>query len=294
MKTHKEENTLKGRIRGAYLTSLMSISLVLLLLGLIGILVLNAQTLSAYVKENLLFSLIIHDNVREADIRKFQKTLDTYEYIKSTQFITKEDAAASLQESLGEDFLETLGYNPLSPTINVYLIADYANPDSISKIEQHFLNHADLVQEVSYQQNLVHLINENARKISLILLIFSMVLFVISFTLLNNTIRLMIYSKRFLINTMKLVGATRGFIRKPFLLSGIIQGFISSFIAIIILGLIIHITNQELKDIISLIDYKTIGILFIIVLCLGVILSLISTYFAVNKYLRIKSTNLYY
>jgi cell division transport system permease protein len=294
MTSRKEENVLKGRIRGAYITSLMSISLVLLMLGIVGLLVLNVNSLSVYIKENMRFSLIIHENVKDADIRKFQKTLDSYSYIKSTEYITSDEAAAMLEEELGENFLETLGYNPLSPTINVYLIADYANPDSIKMVEQEFLSHSDIVQEVSYQQNLVQLINDNVSKISLTLLIFSIILFIISFALLNNTIRLMIYSKRFIINTMKLVGATRSFIRKPFLISGIIQGIISAFIAIICLGIMIHFANEELKEIITLIDYKTIGLLFIIVLILGIVLSLISTYFAVNKYLRIKSSNLYY
>lgn len=294
MKKRKEERTLKGRIRGAYITSVMSISLVLLLLGIIGLLALNAHTLSVYVKENLLFSLIIHDNVREADIRKFQRTLDTYDYIRSTQFISKDEAAIQLQEELGENFLETLGYNPLSPTVNVYLVAEYANPDSIAKLENFFLSHTEIVNEVSYQQNLVHLINENVKRISFVLLIFSIALFVISFALLNNTVRLMIYSKRFIINTMKLVGATKSFIRKPFLISGVIQGFVSAIIAILILSGIIHIMNNELKEIVSLIEYHTIGLLFLIVLCLGIVLSFISTYFAVNKYLRIKSSNLYF
>lgn len=294
MKKRREEKVLKGRIRGAYITSIMSISIVLLLLGIIGLLVLNAHNLSVYVKENLLFSLIVHDNVREADIRKFQRTLDTYDYIRSTQFISKDEAAEQLQEDLGENFLETLGYNPLSPTVNVYLVADYANPDSIAKLENFFLSHTEVVNEVSYQQNLVHLINENVKRISLILLVFSIALFVISFALLNNTIRLMIYSKRFIISTMKLVGATKSFIRKPFLISGVIQGLISAIIAIIALTGIIYLMNQELQDIVGLIEYETIGLLFLIVLSLGIVLSLISTFFAVNKYLRIKSSNLYY
>lgn len=294
MKKEVENSSLKGRIRGAYLTSLMSTSLVLLLLGIIGMLLLNAQMLSNYVKHNLLFSLIIHDNVREADVRLFQKTLDTKDYIRATQLISKEEAAESLQEELGEDFLETLGYNPLSATINVYLHADYTHPDSITNIKEEFLRHGDIVQEVSYQQNLVHLINENVRRISIILLGFSAALFIISFALLNNTIRLMVYSKRFIINTMKLVGATKGFIRRPFLYSGIIQGVIGALIAIVILGFIIHFTNQELKEIVGVIDHQTIGILFGIVLLLGILLSLISTFFAVNKYLRIKTSNVYY
>jgi cell division transport system permease protein len=287
-------SNIKSKIRGAYVTSLISISLVLLLLGIVGLLILNAQVLSKYVKENLCFSLIIKNDVKEPDIKQYQKTLDTYSYIKSTEYITKEDAAASLQEELGEDFLETLGYNPLSPTINVYLNSEYANPDSIKMLETFFLTDASIVSEVSYQQNLVHLINDNVKKISLILLFFSAALFLISFALLNNTIRLMIYSKRFIINTMKLVGAKRNFIRKPFLITGALQGFFSSLIAITILSVIVYFMNNQVGEMLNLIDLSTLGLLFLLVMGMGVLLSLISTYFSINKYLRLKSANLYY
>jgi cell division transport system permease protein len=287
-------SNIKSKIRGAYVTSLISISLVLLLLGIVGLLILNAQVLSKYVKENLCFSLIIKNDVKEPDIKQYQKTLDTYSYIKSTEYITKEDAAASLQEELGEDFLETLGYNPLSPTINVYLNSEYANPDSIKMLETFFLTDASIVSEVSYQQNLVHLINDNVKKISLILLFFSAALFLISFALLNNTIRLMIYSKRFIINTMKLVGAKRNFIRKPFLITGALQGFFSALIAIAILSIIVYFMNNQVGEMLNLIDLSTLGLLFLLVMGMGVLLSLISTYFSINKYLRLKSANLYY
>ncbi len=287
-------SNIKNKIRGAYLTSLISISLVLLLLGIVGLLILNAQILSKYVKENLCFSLIIKDNVKEPDIKQYQKTLDTYNYIKSTEYITKEAAAESLQEELGENFLETLGYNPLSPTINVYLNSEYANPDSIQMLETFFLTSNNLVSEVSYQHNLVHLINDNVKKISAILLLFSAALFLISFALLNNTIRLMIYSKRFVINTMKLIGAKRNFIRKPFLISGALQGFFSSLIAISALIVIIYFMNNQIGEMLNLINIKTLAILFLGVISLGIVLSIISTFFSINKYLRLKSTNLYY
>jgi cell division transport system permease protein len=290
----KEKNNIRNKIRGAYITSLISISLVLLLLGIVGMLILNARVLSRYVKENLCFSIIIKNDVKEPDIKQYKKTLDTYNFIKSTEYITKEEAAASLQEELGEDFLETLGYNPLSPTINVYLNSEYANPDSIQMLETFFLTDTNLVSEVSYQQNLVHLINDNVKKISLILLIFSAALFLISFALLNNTIRLMIYSKRYIINTMKLIGAKKNFIRKPFLLSGALQGFLSSLIAISFLMAIVYFMNNQIGQMLNLINIQTLGILFLIVMLLGVFLSVISTYFSINKYLRLKSTNLYY
>ncbi|HXK81562.1 MAG TPA: permease-like cell division protein FtsX [Bacteroidales bacterium] len=294
MKTKGNKSAIKSKLRGAYLTSVISISLVLLLLGIVGLLMLNAQVLSNYVKENICFSLFLRDNIKEADIRKFQKTLDTYDFIKSTEYISKEKAAEELKKDLGEDFTEFLGYNPLPESIDIYLIADYANPDSLVNIENRLLGFTDYVKEISYQKNLIHEINENIRNISIFLLIFSALLLLISFALINNTIRLMIYSKRFIIRTMQLVGATRRFIRTPFIKSGLIQGIISAIIAIGILTLIIYSADKQLHDIISLLDYKIVGILFLIVLSLGIIISLISTFFAVNKYLRIKNTNLYY
>ena len=185
-----KKSNIKNRIRGAYFTSVVSISLVLLLLGIVGLLMLNAKQMSDYVKENLCFSLIINDDVSEPDIKQFQKSLDTHEFIKSTEYITKDDAAKQLQEELGENFIETLGYNPLSPTINVYLNSDYASPDSIAKLEGFFLSKSNIVNEVSYQQNLVNLIHDNIKKVGIILLALSALFFLISFALLNNTIRL--------------------------------------------------------------------------------------------------------
>ena len=288
------KSNIKTKIRGAYLTSVVSISLVLLLLGIVGLLALNAKQMSDYVKENLCFSLIINNDVAEPDIKQFQKILDTHEFIKSTEYITKEDAAKQLQDELGENFIETLGYNPLSPTINVYLNSDYASPDSISKLEGFFLSNSDIVNEVSYQQNLVNLINDNIRKVSVILLVLSALFFLISFALLNNTIRLQIYSKRFIINTMKLVGAKKNFIRRPFIASGALQGLISSLIAIALLYTIIYFANAQLGDLIGTIDPWVIALLFVAVAVMGVLLCVLATLLSINKYLRLKTINLYY
>ena len=289
-----KKSNIKTKIRGAYLTSVVSISLVLLLLGIVGLLVLNAKQMSDYVKENLCFSLIINNDVAEPDIKQFQKTLDTHDFIKSTEYITKEDAAKQLQEELGEDFIETLGYNPLSPTINVYLNSDYASPDSIAKLENFFMSKSGIVNEVSYQQNLVNLINDNIRKVSVILLALSALFFLISFALLNNTIRLQIYSKRFIINTMKLVGAKKNFIRRPFIASGALQGLISSLIAIALLYTIIYFANAQLGDRIGTIDPMVIALLFVAVAVIGVLLCVFATLLSINKYLRLKTINLYY
>lgn len=289
-----KKSNIKNRIRGAYFTSVVSISLVLLLLGIVGLLMLNAKQMSDYVKENLCFSLIINDDVSEPDIKQFQKSLDTHEFIKSTEYITKDDAARQLQEELGENFIETLGYNPLSPTINVYLNSDYASPDSIAKLEGFFLSKSNIVNEVSYQQNLVNLIHDNIKKVSIILLALSALFFLISFALLNNTIRLQIYSKRFIINTMKLVGAKKGFIRRPFIASGALQGLVSSIIAIALLYGIIYFANSQLENIMGSIDPWIIALLFVAVAVIGVLLCVFATLLSINKYLRLKTINLYY
>lgn len=289
-----KEGKIKNKVRGAYLTSLVSISMVLLLLGIVGWMILGASFLSNYVKENICFSLIIKNDVREADIKQYQKTLDAKNFIKATEYITKEDAANSLQEELGEDFISTLGYNPLSATLNVYLTADYAHPDSIAKIENFFLTESDIVEELAYQHNLLGLINDNINKISLVLLAFSAALLVISLALINNTVRLMIFSKRFIINSMRLVGAKRSFIRKPFLISGALQGFFSSLIAIAILSAIFYFVNKHIGEVVSLIDPLIIVSLYAILIIIGMLLTSISTYFSVNKYLKLKTSNLYY
>jgi cell division transport system permease protein len=288
-----KKSKIKNKIRGAYFTSVVSISLVLLLLGIVGLLMLNAKQMSDYVKENLCFSLIINDEVAEPDIKQFQKSLDTHDFIKSTEYITKDDAAQQLQDELGENFVETLGYNPLSPTINVYLNSDYASPDSIAKLESFFLSKS-VVSEVSYQQNLVNLINDNIKKVSIVLLALSALFFLISFALLNNTIRLQIYSKRFIINTMKLVGAKKGFIRRPFLASGALQGLVSSVIAIALLYGIIYFANSQLENIMGSIDPWIIALLFVAVAVIGVLLCVFATLLSINRYLRLKTINLYY
>lgn len=289
----KEANITKRRLRSSYITSIISISLVLFMLGMLGLLVLNANRLSIYVKENIGFSVILKENVKEVDIILLQKSLDASEYVKSTKYITKEEAAEDLQKDLGEDFVEFLGFNPLLASIEVKLYADYANEDSIKLIEQDFMKY-ELIKEVFYQKSLVSLVNENIQKISLIILVFSGLLFLVAITLINSTIRLSVYSKRFIINTMQLVGATRGFIRRPFLYKSAGNGIFAAFIAVGLLVGILYLAQQEFKEIISFKDVEIISVLFLGVLLVGIIINWISTYLAVSKYLKMKVDKLYY
>jgi len=289
----KEPAVTKRRLRSSYLTSIISITLVLFMLGVLGLLILNAQRLSEYVKENIGFSIILKENVKEVDVILLQKTLDAAEYVKSTKYITKEQAAKELQEDLGENFIEFLGYNPLLASIEVHLYADYANPDSIKIIEQDFQQY-EQIKEVFYQKSLVSLVNENIRKISFIILIFSGLLFLIAIALINNTIRLSVYSKRFIINTMQLVGATRGFIRRPFLFRSVWQGIVAALLAIGLLNGVLYLAQKEFKEVINFQDIEIIGVLFLGVLFIGIIINWISTFFAVSKYLRMNVDKLYY
>lgn len=290
----KGENGIsRSRLRSSYLTSIISISLVLFLLGLIGLLLLNTRKLSDHVKENIGFSIFLKENVREVDILRLQKKLDAMPFVKSTDYVTKEEAAKEYQEELGEDFTEFLGYNPLPASIEVRFIARFANPDSIARIEKEILNYEE-VSEVFYQKSLIHLVNDNIRKISLIILTFSGLLFLIALALINNTIRLSVYSKRFLIKTMQLVGATKSFIRRPFLAKSATHGIYAAIIALLLLTVIIYLAQHELPGIVGFSDPEILAILFLSVIILGIIFNWISTFFAVNKYLRMRSDDLYY
>ncbi len=289
----QEDKLNKRRLQSSYLTSIISISLVLFMLGVLGFLILNAKKLSDYVKENIGFSVIMNDGVKESEIIRFQKTLDVKKFVKSTEYITKDEAAEMLTEDLGEDFIGFLGYNPLLPSIDIRLIASYANNDSLAVIEKQIIQNPD-VKEVFYQESLVEFINDNLRKISIIILGFSVLLMLISFALINNTIRLTVYSKRFIIKTMLLVGATQGFVRRPLIRTGILHGVIGALIAILLLSGIVLLSRNGIPELINLDQIDTFAALFGIVLLLGVLLSWLSYHFAVRKYLRMKTDQLYY
>lgn len=291
---YKEDKYNKRRLTGSYITSVVSISLVLFTVGLFSLVILNARKLSDLIKENIGFEIIMKEGVKEASIIQMQKTLDANENVKSTQYITREEATKRLAEDLGEDFIKWLGEdeNPLLPSIEVKFRAAWANTDSLAMIEKRLLQNKD-VKEVYYQKSLVHLINQNAKRISIILFSFSILLLIIAMALINNTIRLSVYSKRFLIRSMQLVGATESFIQRPFILSGIFQGFSGALIALALLSGIIYLSLENIPELIQLQDFRMIGILFGGILLLGMLLTAFSTYFALNKYLRIRTDKLF-
>lgn len=283
-----EDKSGRKKLQASTVTTIISISLVLFTLGLLGLIILHANKLSNYVKENIGFSVIIKESVKEPDILEFQKKLDTESFVKSTEYITRERAAEDLTKDLGEDFVDFLGYNPLLASIDIRLKADYANNDSLKVLEKRLLKN-DLVKEVFYQKSLVDMVNGNIRKIGLVILSFSAILLIISIALINNTIRLSVYSKRFIIKTMQLVGATRGFISRPFIFRSLIHGLVSSFLAIILLGVVLWFSQQALPELVDLQDIDLFLTLFGIVTILGLTITGLSTILAVSRYLHIKT-----
>lgn len=282
----------KSRLTGSHLTLVISVSLVLFLLGILGLILINARELSDYFRESLSFSIFLDDGSREADIRMLQKDLDAKHYVKSTMYVSKEQAAANMKEELGEDFINFLGDNPLPPSIDVYLYAEYTSPDSVNQIESYVMQYP-FVKEVLVPESLLILINENIRKISIFLLIISTFMFIIAITVINNTIRLAIYSRRFIIRTMQLVGATKSFIRRPFLIQSIFQGMIAALIAICLITGLLYLVEKEFYIILSFENPKILFLLAGSIAASGMMISLVSTFFSVNRYLDITEDKLY-
>jgi cell division transport system permease protein len=280
------------RLTGSYLTLVISVSLVLFLLGLLGLIIINARELSDYFRESLSFSVMLDDESREADIRMLQKDLDAKHYVKSTQYVSKDEAAVKMKEELGEDFISFLGDNPLPPSIDVYLYAGYTSPDSVAVIEKYIMEYP-FVKEVMVPESLLILINENIRKISLFLLIISTFMFIIALTIINNTIRLSIYSRRFIIRTMHLVGATRAFIRKPFIVQGAIQGLLSALVAMILIMILLYLVEKEFLLVFTFESPRLLILLGLAIIVTGIIISVVSAFFSVNRYLDIPEDKLY-
>jgi len=282
----------KRRLATSYVTTIISITLVLFMLGLLGLLVLHARKISDYVKENIGFSIMIKEGVKEVEIFSLQKKLDKEPFVKSTEYISKQRAASEFSEALGEDFVGFLGFNPLLPSIELRIKASYANPDSINEIER-LLHDEPVIKEVDYRKPLVDEINKNVERISVVILGFSLILLIIAIALINNTIRLAVYSKRFLIRSMQLVGGTQKFIQKPFLKKAVLNGFLSGAIAIGLLLLLLYLANEQVPELIEIQDFNSFGILFAGVIVLGILISWVSTFFAIRKYIRMKTDSLY-
>jgi len=276
------------------ITATISISLVLFLLGLIILLALMAKNLSTYVKESLSFDVVLSDDIKDAEATRIMKELKTTDFVKSTEYISKDAAAKQLEADIGQNPEEFLGFNPLPGLIVVRLHSEYANPEKFTEIEKHIKNISPDINSIEYRKELMTIVNDNFRKTGIMLLGLALLLLIITFALINNTIRLSVYANRFLIHTMKLVGATSGFIRKPFLKTQILSGIIAALIAIALLFWGIFYISKNSGEIWEIIDWNTLYIVAGSVFVLGIIISLCATFFAVNRYLRIEGDELFF
>ena len=288
-----QEKHIKRRLRTSSLSTVLSISMVLLMLGSMSFIYVNSQRLTKYIKENIGITVILNDNAKAVDVLQFQKNLDANPVTKMTTYVSKEEAASALTKELGEDFMQFLGHNPLSNTIDIFMNSAYAESVTIEALGQEALKN-EIVKEVKYQKDLIDAINQNMNKLNLILICFCALLLIVSITLINNTIRLTVYSKRFIIRTMKLVGATNSFIRKPFVMTGLRQGVIAGLIGVLLMMLALFAVQKEMPELLQLQDIQTVIIIFSLLFVFGILISTFVTHFSVNKYLKIKEEKLYH
>ncbi len=283
----------KRRLISSYFSVALSIALVLFLLGMLALLIINTKKLTDHFKEQVTITVFLKDNAKQVEIDQLQKSLALAEYTKSAQFVSKEDAAEAHSKEIGEDFLTFLGHNPLQNSIDVQLKAPYVLPDSLSKIASDIASR-DYVDEVSYDNVLIDLLAENVKRISAWMLIASGIFTIIAVLLINNSIRLSIYSKRFIIKTMQMVGATKQFIRKPFIWQNVKLGMVGAILAIIGMGVMLYYLDQLYPDLNIIQDPLLLSAVFGGVLVLGIVISAVSTYFATQRFLNLRTDDLYY
>ena len=283
----------KRRLISSYFSVVLSIALVLFLLGLLGMLVLNAKTISNNFKERVVMTIYLNNSAKKVEINQLEKSLALSNYVKSTKYVSKEDAAEFMEGEYGEDFLDDVGYNPLQNSIDVNLKAEFVTAHHLDSISQITLN-KKFVDDVRYDKDLVAIMNNNVKRISLWILIISALFTVIAVLLINSSIRLSVYSKRFIIKTMQMVGATKHFIRRPFILKSVTLGIIGSILALLGMAVVFYYINKTFPELQLLNSPILIASLFAGVFTMGIVITWISTYFATQRFLNLKTDQLYY
>lgn len=283
----------KRRLISSYFSVVISISLVLFLLGLLGLLVLNSQRVADYFKEQIAITVFLKDSAKEVEVTQLKQSLALAEYTKSANFVSKEDAAKDHQETLGENFIEYLGENPLQNSIDVYVLADYVTPEKMEEITSE-LRSKDFVDDVIYDKPLIAQLTENVQRISFWILVVSGIFTFIAVLLINSSIRLSIYAKRFTIKTMQMVGATKSFIRRPFVWKSVRFGIIGAVVAMIGMGVVLYYLNESFPQLQLLGDPGLLIVLFIFIFLMGIIITWISTYIATQRFLNLRTDDLYY
>ncbi|MEL4306583.1 cell division protein FtsX [Joostella sp. CR20] len=283
----------KRKLISSYFSVILSIALVLFLLGVLGLLVINTKKLANHFKEQVAITVFLKDNAKEVEINQLQKSLAMTEYTKTATFVSKEEAAEAHSKEIGENFLEFLGYNPLQNSIDVHLNAQYVATDSIQKIADD-LSKKEYVAEVSYDKPLISLLNENVKRMSFWILIASAVFTLIAVLLINSSIRLSVYSKRFIIKTMQMVGATKRFIRRPFIWTSVKLGMVGAIVAIIAMAGLLYYVDVKMPQLNLLSEPLILAALFAGIFVMGIIITWISTYIATQRFLNLRTDDLYY
>lgn len=283
----------RRRLRSAYLSVIVSISLVLFVLGIFGLLLINAGAMAKEVKENFAMLVLLDDNAQEVEVREFQKSLRLAPHVKSSEYISKEEAAEELKADLDEEFIDFLGYNPLLNGIDIRLNAEFVNETQLLALEEEY-NKLEFVNEVVFDKPLIQKMNENIEKISLFLLLGGILLTLIAVALINSSIRLSIYSRRFLIKTMQLVGATKSFIRKPFIWRSLRHGLYGSIVACSLIGFLVYYLGTKRPEFAELQDILKLSLLFAAIFAGGLLISMSCTFFALRKYLKLTTDQLYF
>ena len=283
----------KNKLISSYFSVVLSIGLVLFLLGILGLLVLNTNKMADHFKEQITISVFLKESAKEVEIDQLQKSLAMAEYTKTATYVSKEEAAEKHSKEIGENFIEFLGYNPLKNSIDINLNADFVSPEKIEEIAFE-ISSKGYVDEVSYDKPLVGLLTENVKKIGFWILVASGIFTFIAVLLINSSIRVSIYSKRFIIKTMQMVGATKTFIRRPFIWTNIKLGMLGAVLALLALGGVLYYVNANFPDLGLLSEPTLLIVLFVGVFALGLLISLISTYFATQRFLNLRTDELYY
>ena len=288
-----EKNIISRRLVHSYLSSIISIALVLLLAGIFGVLAINAGAVQDYFKENVKITAILKENVSDLNAKKLQRNLDLHPAVKRTVFISKEQGTEEMKMLLGEDFLDAFEHNPIPASIELNLKGEYFNPDSLKLFRAALLEDA-LIDEVAYQESLMGILNDNLEKIAMAFMVFIALLMFISFVLINNTVRLNVYSKRFSIYTMKLVGAKKSFIRAPFLVKAVFQGLLSGLLAALALLGILYLLKDSFAQMFTIFQMELVAGVLAGVVVLGAFICLICTFFVVGRMISFTNDDLYY
>lgn len=283
----------KRRLFSSYISVVISIALVLFLLGLLGMLVVNAKKVSDHFKEQVVVTIYLKDTAKDVERKQLEKSLGMTEHVKSIEYVSKEQAAEFMKAETGEDFMDFVGYNPLQNSIDVHLKADFVTSNHLEKISTEALT-KKFVQEVTYDNDLVQLMNDNVKRISFWVLVISGLCTLIAVLLINSSLRLSVYSKRFTIKTMQMVGATKQFIRRPFVWKSIRLGIIGAVLALIGMGIVLYYVNKTFPELALLSNPTLIVLLFALIFALGILITWISTHFATQRFLNLKTDELYY